>query len=146
MANDFGPDLQDILNVISSADVLIVRFQIVEQRLLVDARHNQLDGPMICLVPRAKSVEERFQSLKRLRPRFAMPERIMSFWWPRHVASLHATGVWPRIRERLAESGFPEIGRRCDEVFRELALLELRETTAAIRGGDGFQTLWERRG
>jgi hypothetical protein len=145
MESDFGLDLDDIFKVIDSAEVILVRFQIVEQRLLIDARRNAVEGPMLSLVPRAGSSEERFRSLKRLRPRFAVPERIMSFQWPRQVRSLRASGVWQRICERLGAADSETIRDRCDEIFAELEKLEREETLAAIRGGEGYETVWERR-
>jgi hypothetical protein len=145
MENEFGLDLEDIFKVIDSAEVVLVRFQIVEQRLLVDARRNSVEGPLISLVPRAGSSEERFRSLKRLRPRFSAPDRIMSFQWPRQVRSLRASGVWERICSRVVDGGGDPERARCDEVFAELVKLERDETLAAIRGGEGYETVWERR-
>jgi hypothetical protein len=144
MENDFGLDLDDILAVIETAEVIIVRLQIVEQRILIDTRRSSVEGPMITLAPRAGSSEERFRSLKRMRPRFPAPDRIMSFQWPRQAASLKTSGVWDRIVRRLAH-GAPEMEGRCEEVFDELLKLERQETVAAIRGGEGYETVWERR-
>ena len=61
----------------------------------IDNRHNDVDGPMITLVPRASSVEERFKSLKMLRPRFKLPNKISAIWWPRYIASLEETSLAP---------------------------------------------------
>src|SRR5438094_9536021 len=116
MENDFGLDLQDIFTVIDTAEVIIVRLQLVEQRVLIDTRRSSIEGPMITLVPRAGSSEERFRGLKRLRPRFPIPDRIMSFQWPRQVGSLKASGVWDRIVHRLSDGGSDEILARCEEV------------------------------
>jgi hypothetical protein len=146
MENDFGLDLQDIFTVIDSAEVIIIRLQIVDKRVLIDARRSSTEGPMIALVQRAGSSEERFRGLKRMRPRFSMPERIMSFQWPRQVASLKSSGVWDRIVERLNNGGDDEaMQARCDEVFGELVQLERQEILAAIRGGEGYETVWERK-
>jgi len=143
MENDFGIDIEGIIKVVDAADVVVVRFQVIEPRLLIDTRANDFDGPLICLVPRAGSVEERFRSLKRMRPRFALPERIMSFQWPRHIATLEAAGIWSRIYGRIAASGSREALERCDAVLRELKGLEREQTMLAIRGGEGFETIWE---
>ncbi|HTE84558.1 MAG TPA: hypothetical protein VK821_07480 [Dehalococcoidia bacterium] len=145
MENDFGLDLQDIFTVIDSAEVIIIRLQIVEKRVLVDARRSSTESGMISLVQRAGSSEERFRGLKRLRPRFPVPDRIMSFQWPRQVASLKTSGVWERLAHRLVDGGSDEMARRCDEVFEELLHLERQETIAAIRGGEGYETVWERK-
>ena len=143
--NDFGLDLKEIMRVIDTADVLVVRFAIVEKRLLVDARHNDKEGPLIKLVPRAGSIEERFRHLKQLRPRFSLPERIMSFMWPRHVALLESSGVWQHVVDRLVGLGDPAMAESCRQVFDELAREEKTEVTAAIRGQGNYQSLWERR-
>ncbi len=77
MEPEYGLDLDEVRNVIATADVVIVRFRILEPRLLIDARSSATEGPLIKLVPRASNVEERFHSLKALRPRFPLPDKIM---------------------------------------------------------------------
>ncbi len=145
MSNDFGLDLDEIFQVVETADVLIIRFQIIaDTRLLVDARSTEVDAPLIRLVPRAESVEDRFRGLKQLRPRFDLPDKIMSFRWPRHVSMLAETGVWDRIIQRMVDSGHESARSMCDHVWGELMASERREVFAAIRGGEGYQTLWER--
>jgi len=145
MENDFGLDVQEIMKVIDTAEVLIVRFAIIDKRLLVDARHNQVEGPLIKLVPRAGSVEERFRHLKQIRPRFPLPERIMSFMWPRHVELLQTSGVWQRIVDRLRALGYDGTAEECEAVYQELLAEEKAQVLAAIRGEEGYRSLWERR-
>lgn len=145
MSNDFGIDLDEIFKVVDTADVLVIRFQIVAAtRLLVDTRSTELDPPVVKLVARAGSVEERFRSLKQLRPRLPLPDKIMSFQWPRHVELLAAAGVWERIVRRLVTTGHAGMQDMCAEVWRDLVAAERREVIAAILGGEGYQTLWER--
>ncbi len=146
MESEFGLDLQEVRNVIDTADVVIVRFRILESRLLIDARSNGGDGPLIQLVPRAQSVEERFHSLKELRPHFPLPDKIMSFEWPKHIATLRDSGVWQHVEERLGNAGGGAARERARGVLTELLAAERREEIAAIRGGDGYQTLWQRPG
>jgi hypothetical protein len=38
------------------------------------------------------------------------------------------------------------MAERCCEVYKELAQQERAEVMAAIRGGEGYQSLWERAG
>ena len=144
MEQDFGLDLDEAARAIENADVLIVRFRIIEPRLMVDARTRDAEGPLIRLVPRASSVEERFRNLKELRPAFPLPDRILSFEWPRHVSAIEAAGLWSRIEQRLEQTGGEPARARAAAVYRELIDAERREEIAAIRGGDGYQTLWER--
>ena len=145
MENDFGLDIQEIMKVIDTAEVLVVRFAIIDKRLLVDARHSEAEGPLIKLVPRADSVEGRFRHLKQMRPRFPLPERIMSFMWPRHVELLQTSGVWQRIVDRLRAPGHSGTVEECEAVYRELLAEEKAQVLAAIRGEAGYQSLWERR-
>jgi hypothetical protein len=142
--DDFGLDIEEVTKVIESADVLVVRFAIVDKRLLIDTRTNEQDGPFIGVVPKAGSIEERFKSLKRLRPRFPLPEKIMSFMWPRHMETFRKSGLWNRIEQRLVGLGGEPMVTRCDEVFDELSREEKLEVLAAIRGSEGYQSLWER--
>ncbi len=137
-------DLDEVIQVINTAEVLVIRFAILDKRLLMDARSSESDGPMLKLVPKASSAEERFRSLKELRPRFPVPEKIMSFTWPRHVETFKAAGLWQRIVERLSSSGHADVQEQCDAAFNELLEEEKSEVLAAIRGGENYQSLWER--
>jgi hypothetical protein len=144
MDNDYFLDLNEIIETVRSADVLTFRFVIVSQRLLVDGRHTEIDPPLMKLVPPASSSEERFRSLKRLRPRFRLPQKITSIWWPRYIGSLVDSGIWAALVDRLTADGFPEAAKRCEQVLQELRDLESGEVRSAIRG-DGYQTLWQKR-
>ncbi len=143
MDNDYGVDLAEVMRVIRSADVLMLRFIVVPQRLLMDARSNELDGPMLKLVPRVNGPRERFRELRRLRPRFPLPERITAITWPHTVASLTSSGVWDVVRERLAGSGVAGSEQQADEVLDELRRSEKAEIQNAIRG-ENYHTYWER--
>ena len=141
--DDYGVDLDEIGRVITRAEVLVVRFQVVHRRLLIDFRTTANAGPLVCAVAPASSAEERFRTLKSLRPGFPLPERIMSFLWPRGVGAMADAGVLDRIRDRLL--GIDNaMGEDLDGAFGELLEEERATLIAAIRGGEGFQTLWER--
>ncbi len=143
--DDYGLDLEEVFKVIDGAEVLIVRFAILDKRLLVDARANDTEGPFIALVEKASSIEERFKSLKQLRPRFSLPDKIMSFMWHRpSMETFRSSGIWQRITDRLVLMGGDELATQCDRVFNELVREEKAEIMAAIRGSDSYQSLWER--
>ena len=61
MSEEFGVDLDEVFKVIDSADVLVVRFHLIQKRLLVDFRTKPGIGPFLAIVPSAESVEDRFQ-------------------------------------------------------------------------------------
>ena len=144
MSDDYGVDLDEILRVIDRAAVLIVRFEVLEPRLLVDFRADPPDTPIILLVDRVNSAEERFRHLKSLRPRLPLPERIMSFPWPRAMNAFEESGIWEKIEARLISLGAdPD---HVNNIRQQLLDGERAVTIAAITGGEGFRTIWERQG
>jgi len=143
MDNDFFLDYDEIIRTVQTAEVLTFRFVIVNQRLLVDNRFSEIDPPLVKVVPRAQSVEQRFRSLKELRPRFRLPQKISAIWWPKGVDSLVERGIWDAIVRRIVDGGFTGAARQCEEVLGELRTLERQELLNAIRG-EGYQAIWER--
>mgnify|MGYP005838909643 FL=1 len=144
MEPDYGIDLDEVHKVVDTADVLVVRFALIQRRLLVDARTREGEGPLVRVVPPAASIEERFKSIKQLRPRFPVPERLMSFVWPRHVQTLVTSGVWDRIVDRLVDLGHVGTQEQCDLALEQLRREERAEEIGAILGADHYQSLWER--
>ena len=138
---DYGIDLDEVRRVIDSAEVLVIRFSVTDRRLLIDTRSNEHAGPMIKVVPPARSAEERFKAIKMLRPRFRVPERVVTFHWPRHARALEECGVWDHITRRLLSSGAPDTDA-CAEAYRQIVAEETRVERMAVRGGEGFQTVW----
>jgi hypothetical protein len=141
MDNEYRLDFSEIMRTIRDAEVILFRFVTVPQRMLLDYRRNEIDGPMIKLVPRATSPEDRFKSVKMLRPRFRLPQKISAVWWPRHVERLVEDGVWGAIVQRMIEAGYPAVAAEASDVLEELRRMEREELANAI-GGDGYRTLW----
>jgi hypothetical protein len=56
------------------------------------------------------------------------------------------SGLWNRIESRLVSLGGDTMAQRCNDVFADLIREEKMEVLAAIRGGDGYQSIWERSG
>ncbi len=144
--DDYGLDLDEVARVIDAAEVLVVRFAILDKRLLVDTRTGETEGPLITIVPKANSIEERFKALKKMRPRLPLPDKIMSFMWPRQMQTFRASGLWDKIESRLVSLGGEPMIEACAAVFAELEREEKAEVVAAIRGGETYQSLWERSG
>ncbi len=142
MSVGFGIDLDEVRRVIDAAEVLIVRFALTDRRLLVDRRANDRFGPLVKVVPPAANAQERFRSLKVMRPSFRSPERILTFEWPRHACALGEAGLWDHMARKLVELGWADTAAQCDEAFRQLVDEERQVEVAAIRGGEGFQTIW----
>jgi len=144
MSDEYGVDLEEVLKVIDAAEVLVVRFHIAQKRLLVDFRTGAGSSPFIAVVERAESVEDRFRSIKKLRPGLPFPEKVMSFQWPRSMQVLLSAGVWQHIVDRMTELGGHEAADQCGRTMEELIAEERREVTGAIIGAEHYQTLWER--
>lgn len=142
MDNDFFLDYDEIIRTVRTAEVVTFRFVIVNQRLLIDNRSSEIDPPLVKLVPRATSVEERFRSLKKLRPRFRLPDKISAIWWPKFVEGLVSRGIWEAVVTRIEEAGFAEAARNSQAVLDELRALERLEVRNAVIG-EGYQALWE---
>lgn len=139
MEDDLGVDLSEVLSVVNSAEVFVVMFQVFERRLLVDSRTSSGEPPLIRVVDRVRSSEERFRELMRLRPRFAAPERIVAFQWIRSVRTLVECGVWEAVQKRLTSLGASE--STCMAVLSELKWEERNEELKAIKGEEPYRTL-----
>ena len=143
MDNDFVLDHDQIIRTVGRAEVITFRFRVVGERLLFDTRFSEIDPPLVKLVPRATSVEDRFRALKQLRPRFKLPGKISAIWWPRSIEHLVSSGVWDAIINRVESSGFSETAVSCDRVLEELRESERTELRNALTGV-GYQSLWEK--
>jgi hypothetical protein len=139
---DYGIDLDEVRRVIDGAEVLVVRMSVTDRRLLIDSRANEHAGPMIKVVAPATSAEERFRAIKMLRPRFKVPQRVVTFQWPRHARAMGEAGVWDHIVRRLVALGDETIVGECDDAYRQLLQEERKVELNAVLGGEGFQTLW----
>ena len=118
-----------------------VRFVVLGERLLLDFRTSDVDGPLVKVVPRVRSVQERYESLRKMRPRFDDPPRIISIFWPKFASSLESSGVKDAVLERVSDSGHPDAVRRAAIAFEELVALERARQMDAVQG-EGFRTLW----
>ena len=144
MDNDYPIDVDEIVRVLGTAEVIVFRFMIVPQRLLIDPRIGDDDGPVVKLVPPARSAEERFRSLRQLRPRLSAPERITVIHWPKFIDRLESSGVWSAIERRVQAAGASADASMMADTLCELRRLERHEVQKAIRG-EGYQTTWERK-
>lgn len=127
------------MGVVNTAEVFVVMFQLFERRLLVDTRTANSEQPLIKMVERVRSSEERFRELHRLRPRLPSPERIVAFQWPRSVRTLVESGVWGGIEQRLRLLGAGDSALL--GVLAELQWEERREEIKAVKGEEPYRTL-----
>jgi hypothetical protein len=138
-------DIEAVTQNIDEAAVVSLHFPMLRRTLLIDTRSGPEEAPLVCVVTMVNNSQERFESLRRLRPNLPRPESFTMIPWPRSVGSLEWTGVWDRITARLQECGGAEVlidARRC---LRELRSLELNELRHAITGSE-YRTVWGRTG
>jgi hypothetical protein len=139
---DYRVDISEVQRGIDSSEVIALYFPLLRKTLLMDTRHNAVDGPLIKVVPMASSAEERFRELRRLRPRFPRPESLTLIPWPKYVSSLVQLEVWDHIVRRFVDVGSPDIVRQCEACLRELRDAEREELRRAITG-EHYQSLWD---
>jgi len=145
MDAEFGIDLEEMGRVIDAADVLLIRFHVLPQRLLLDMRTAGGHPPLVQLVQPVGSPEERYRFLERVRPGLPPPEDITVLVWPRYFSVMRQAGLWQRIVDRAVALGGPALEPILAHVSHEAEATERREIQSAIRGGEGYESLWERR-
>jgi hypothetical protein len=139
--NGLTVDQDAIDNVLAHADVVTIGFAALAPRLLIDARANDNDGPMVALAEPVGSLPERYLWLGRRRPMFGAPEKFSFFVWPHTVRLLQERDTLAVIRRRLEllpGDGAAQLDTVLDE-FRELEREEFRK---AIRGEEPWKTVW----
>jgi len=139
--NDFSRDITELVSAVRSSDVLVMRFISAGQRLVLDFRATDVDGPLVRLVEPVQSVQERYRHLAQLRPRMALPEKIVAVSWPRFAKSLGASPVWDEVMKRVSDCGHPASVREAMLTLDELTAHERAYQRSAVEG-EGFRTLW----
>lgn len=141
LEQEFHVDLDELRRNVDRAEVISLFFPYLRRTLLLDMRCTSVDPPLAQVVPMVASSEERVESLRRLRPRFDRPERMILIPWPRYVASVKALGVWQVMTERLTGAGGSACEVSMERCYRELLREERAEFRRAITG-EGYRTLW----
>jgi hypothetical protein len=141
MDYEFGLDFEEIERNFDYAEVISVYFPLLARTLVLDLRHDPTSEPLIRVMPMVNSLEERYRSLRRLRPQFPQPERIALVPWPKYVDSLLRLGLWDRLVRRLERGGFRGSLAAAEQALNELRALERATVISAIKGR-GFKTLW----
>lgn len=133
-------DLDEVRKVVDVCDVFTIGFRLFPQRLVVDARVQADEGPLIEVVQPVGTVEERFFWLGKRRPSFGVPEQFTFFVWPHSIRYLRECGLADRIRDRLT-SAWSDAGEAFDIEMAQIERLERRAAIDAITGKN-HHTLW----
>lgn len=134
-------DLEELHKVVDNCDVFTIGFRLYNERLIVDTRSDDKDGPMLEVVDPVSTVEERFFWLGQRRPSFGVPERFTFFVWPHSIGYLEESGLMDRVRHRFAPMD-ADLGKQVSRVIWKLHQLERQATADAITGAN-YHTLWE---
>lgn len=137
-------DLNEVGRVVDSCDVFTIGFRLFPQRLIVDTRTLEDEGPMVEVVEPVGTVEERFFWLGKRRPRFGVPQRFTFFVWPHSVQFFVNCGLAQRIGQRLEVAARPEAAQALARALDELRRLERQAVQDALSGRN-YHTIWPRR-
>ncbi|MCS7207368.1 MAG: hypothetical protein NZ951_05470 [Dehalococcoidia bacterium] len=141
---EFTIDLQQVRSGLEQAEVLSLFFPLLRKTLVVDFRCTVDEAPLVRLAPMARSLPERMRSVRRMRPHWPRPRKLLAIPWPRYVDSLFRLQVADVLLERVAACGHPEAVRQCREALEELRRLERRELAAVVQG-ENYHTIWARK-
>ena len=136
-----GFDLNGTLRAISEADVLVVGFGWLAERLLADLRSNQTADPFIRVVQPVRTPNDRLRQLKALRPTFDTPESFIFLPWAGRVDAFVQARLFDRILDRC--QGDETTLRQARQALRELLALDQEDLRQAILGGEKYHALYE---
>ncbi len=144
MDGDFELDVNGIQRAVMDAEVLSVLFVVMRKVLLVDTRFSPEDPPLVCVVSQVGSLDDRYRSIRRMRPQFPRPRKLVVIPWSRYVSGFVDSGAVTWIRYRLEQSGYTEPLRALNRAVQDLRRMEQMEFAAAIRG-ERYHTIWSGR-
>lgn len=148
MINDSGLilDIEALIIAASETDVLVIGFDFMAERVVIDFRTDGRDHspPFLELAEPMADADERMEWLAERRPALAAPERFLFFVWPHSTDMLTRSPFAEQILTRLDEEHGVDFRPVLARVATELRHAERAEQLAAIRGAEGFETVWER--
>ncbi len=140
---EFGVDLEAVVEQIETASTFSIFFPTLRRALVVDMRHGPEEGPLVKVLPMARSPHERLRSLRRMRPHLPRPTDMVVIPWLTYVENLVRSGVWERLAARVGDSGSRDSARALAEALAELRQFESQELATLITG-DRYETIWSR--
>lgn len=142
--NGLKADLAQIVTVIQAAEVFELDFPFFPDRLVVDARHNQTEKPLIRVVEPLRSSADRMGWLARRRPSLGPPHSISFIFWPHSMNQLGQSSTWQAIRKLLAADSGEALSSDCDAALKRLIDIEA-STAMDLLKGENCYTLWPNR-
>ena len=139
--NEEELNLNEILHAVDNAEILSIIFPILRKSLVIDNRFDDDTAPLVRIMPQANSGQERYRSIRRLRPHLPRPQNLTTVPWNRYVRSLQESSIIEHVRQRLEQAGYQEANTALTNAFSELQNLERKELASAILG-DHYFTIW----
>ncbi len=143
MSHEYGVDLGAIVERVESSETFSIFFPSLRKALVVDMRHGPEEGPLVRVLPMARSPQDRLRSLRRLRPHLPRATQMVAIPWPSYVENMVRSGVWDKLAVRVSESGSEDAVRALANSLAELRQHEATELASLIRG-DHYETIWSR--
>ena len=134
-------DFAEIRKLIDEADVFVVGFGNFPERLLVDARGDERETPLVQVVEPVGSAQERVRRLVRRRPSLGKPKSFSFFAWPHSPRFLVQSAIWDAIQKRVAVDQEPEVRVQCELAIKQLENLDMAAMLAVLKG-ENCVTLW----
>ncbi len=141
MDSTYEVDIQGLLGTVQRSDHLIVRFSTLPQRLFLDFRTEDQEGPGVFVLPEASIIHDRLASIAAARPNFPRPEKLYVMAWPLRVAGLERLGFVEAARQRFASMDAFDQVREIDRAVATLGQAEQSEMHRAVTG-QGYRTIW----
>lgn len=140
--NGLHVDLQALRERLGAADLIVFGFALFPERLLIDTRVNDDEGPLVALVAPVATVQERYAWLGVHRGTFGLPADFAFLPWPHSITAFRELDILGPVRDRLVALS-PEAPRILDDVTGRLAKLEREATVRLIKGEAEWGTLWQ---
>jgi hypothetical protein len=150
MFSEDGPalDQEAMDEALQDADVIVLGFDFTDDRLLIDLRDDPRGNtpPIVEIVEPLANAEERQIWLSGRRPGLRHPDELLFFVWPNSVTALERSPLIEGAAQRIEREQHVDVRGNLRDTMDDLRERERFDLIAAVRGGEGFETLWSRLG
>ena len=136
-------DLEALSERLAHADLIVIAFRTFAERLLLDARHTDDEGPLVAVVAPVSNLDARYAWLEEHRGSFGTPDDFSFAMWPHSIALMRDDDVLGAMRTRMAAVS-NEADMAVARALDRLEHLERETIRGAVAGGPSWQTLWPR--
>lgn len=146
MDNAYDVPSDRIIRALAEAEVMSIFFPRVRKALIVDTRHDADHGPVVLMDDMVGSAEERWQSVRRLRPEFTAIAQLTLAPWFGSTRAFAEQGIFDAIVARFRTMGFDAAAHDAIRTFREIRRHERQMMLDLIAGEtQTTRTLWARK-